>query len=332
MSGTWAKTLLATTRSARPWMSATLRPVSSPRNITSVGTPLATRRLGDVGGRLDAERPDAAGDGVLQEVAVVARDLDDERVRPEAEPLDRQVDVVACVTDPRVGVRREVGVVAEDVLGRDVGRQLHQQAGRADAHVQRVERLALVELGPRGRSSRTAATSPGRRRCGPARLSTDGNAVLSRSSPLVVLVTGSASPSPPARRRSPGIASRSPELGRDRHGPSYGGRRPVGLLRAARGGPRPGRAPRDGPAAPPAAGAPSMPTSASTSRQRCAQSWRCRKVDAALVRALSSRDRVAVELLDHVEDVGRGGRDRARRRRATGRRRSTPRCPARCPA
>ena len=44
MSGTWAKTLLATTRSARPCVAAILAPVSAPRNVTSVGTPRSSAR------------------------------------------------------------------------------------------------------------------------------------------------------------------------------------------------------------------------------------------------------------------------------------------------
>ena len=146
MSGTWAKTLFAATRSAGPWTDRTLLPVSSPRNITSVGTPLLDGRLGDVGGRLDAEAPDAARDDVLEQVAVVAGHLDDEGVGAEPEPLRGAVDVGLGVGDPGVAVGGEVRVVAEDLLAGDVGRQLDEQALRADAHVQRVERLALVEL------------------------------------------------------------------------------------------------------------------------------------------------------------------------------------------
>ena len=41
MSGTWAKTLFAATRSARPYRAAISRPVSAPRNWTSVRMPRA---------------------------------------------------------------------------------------------------------------------------------------------------------------------------------------------------------------------------------------------------------------------------------------------------
>ena len=47
--------------------------------------------------------------------------------------------------DPRVGVRREVRVLAEDLVGRDERRQLREPAVRADPDVERVERLHLLE-------------------------------------------------------------------------------------------------------------------------------------------------------------------------------------------
>ena len=75
-------------------------PVSSPRKRTSVGTPLLDRRLGDVGGRLDAEAADAAVAHVLEQVAVVARDLDDERVGGRARAARPTVSTngLACST------------------------------------------------------------------------------------------------------------------------------------------------------------------------------------------------------------------------------------------
>ena len=59
---------------------------------------------------------DAARDEVTEQVAVVAGDLDDAR-RSEPEPVDHRLDEAARVLHPAVGVRREVGVLAEDVLG-----------------------------------------------------------------------------------------------------------------------------------------------------------------------------------------------------------------------
>ena len=84
MSGTWAKTLLATTRSARPCRrrsAAGLRTEELDLGRDAAGP----GRLGDVRGRLDAEHGDAARAEVLQEIAVVARDLDDEALRGQPE-------------------------------------------------------------------------------------------------------------------------------------------------------------------------------------------------------------------------------------------------------
>ena len=48
---------------------------------------LGERDLGHVGGRLDAEHGHAERQEVLQQIAVVAGQLDDQAVRPEPEPL-----------------------------------------------------------------------------------------------------------------------------------------------------------------------------------------------------------------------------------------------------
>ena len=155
----------------------------APRKCTSVRMPFATRDLGDVGRRLDAEHRDARGDEVLQQVAVVARHLGHQAVRPEAELVDHRVGVAAGVLDPGVRVRREVGVVGEDVLAGHVGRaaapagtrcRCARAAGRT-THGRRAGR-------PAG-SSRTAATCRGRRTSRSGRRRTGG---MGR---VVVLVT-----------------------------------------------------------------------------------------------------------------------------------------------
>jgi hypothetical protein len=108
--------------------------------------PALARRLGDVGRRLDAERRDAALDEVLQQVTVVGRELDHLAGGPQAEPLGDHRDVAPGVLEPRGRERREVGVLGEDVLGRDVLLELDQQAAVADPDLERVERLHLVGL------------------------------------------------------------------------------------------------------------------------------------------------------------------------------------------
>src|SRR3954470_7075196 len=127
MSGTWASTLLAGMRSAWPEEATISRAARAPKKTVSEGTPRASTRLGDVASRLDAEHADAARDEVLEQVAVVARRLDDEVLRAEPEVLDHRVRVVTRVLDPAVRVRGEVGVLREDRLGRDELGELHEQ-------------------------------------------------------------------------------------------------------------------------------------------------------------------------------------------------------------
>ncbi len=101
--------------------------------------------LGDVRCRLDAEARDAGLDEVLEEVAVVAGELDDHRVGAEAEPLGDHVDIVRGVLQPRRGERREVGVLLEDLAGVDVLVELHEEALMAHPDVQRVEGLHRIQ-------------------------------------------------------------------------------------------------------------------------------------------------------------------------------------------
>ena len=78
---------------------------------------------------------------MLQQVAVVARELDHQAARVEPESLDRHLDVPARVLDPRVGVRGEVRVLAEDRIRRDELLELHEQADVTHLGMERIERL-----------------------------------------------------------------------------------------------------------------------------------------------------------------------------------------------
>ena len=99
----------------------------------------------DVRRRVDPEHRHALRQEVLEQVAVVRGELDDEALRAEAEPVADHLHVGVRMLDPGSGVGREVGVLVEDLLRRHEGRQLREPAARADAHVQRVERLHLLE-------------------------------------------------------------------------------------------------------------------------------------------------------------------------------------------
>jgi hypothetical protein len=130
---------LATTRRALRPSSTSCCAVARPKNATSVGTPPILGRSRDVRGRIDAEDRDTRADEVLQEVAVVGGEFDDEVVGSESETLADVLDVLAGVLDPRRGVRREVGVFSEDLVGGDKLGKLDEPAPRANANVQRIE-------------------------------------------------------------------------------------------------------------------------------------------------------------------------------------------------
>ena len=145
MSGTWASTLLPTSRSARRPALASSRARLAPKNRTIVGTPWP-RHPGDVQRRLDPKCRDPARDEIPKEITIVASHLDDKAVRGQAAPADHRRRELCGVGEPRIGIGREIGVLAEDRLGSHVVGKLREQAGLADLDAQRVERLHLVEL------------------------------------------------------------------------------------------------------------------------------------------------------------------------------------------
>ena len=102
---------------------------------------------GGPGCGLDPEHRHPGRDGVLEEVPVVARDLDDQAVGAEAAVGDQPVDVQARVLDELVGERRVVRVrgAEDDLGGQDVG-QLDEGARLAHPDPQREPRLGLPEV------------------------------------------------------------------------------------------------------------------------------------------------------------------------------------------
>ena len=103
-------------------------------------------RLRDVGRGLDPQRGYAALDDVLEQVAVVAGQLDHLAVLPQPEALDHGGHVVARVGDPGIRIGREVCVLGEDRLRRHQLLELYEQALLADPHVQRIEGLHRPQL------------------------------------------------------------------------------------------------------------------------------------------------------------------------------------------
>ena len=197
-SGTCARTLFPTTRLARFPSRTSCRAVSVPeerherRHAPRLGRPR------DVGGWIDAEDRDPRTDEVLQQVAVVRGELDDEIVGSELEPLADHLDVTACVLDPRRRVRGEVRVLGEDLVRRDERLELNEAAplARRTRAAGRTAPSARIWLGAAG-SSRTAATCRGRRRSARAARRRTG----SSAAPFRVR---------PRRNRSPASAPYSP--------------------------------------------------------------------------------------------------------------------------
>ena len=111
------------------------------------GDPSLARDDCDVLGGLDAEDLDPDIAVVLQEVPVVARDLDDEIVRAERALGAGSRDEISRVRQHRVREGREVHVVAEQELGRHRIRDLQERTPRAIREIEGVTRLVLGQLG-----------------------------------------------------------------------------------------------------------------------------------------------------------------------------------------
>ena len=108
--------------------------------------PLVAGHPGDVRGRLDAEHRDALVMVVLEQVAVVARDLDHQAVGAEGLAGHHPAGDALRILDDGVGEGREVEVLAEEHLGRHGLGDLHQRAVGAEHQIERERSLRLVEL------------------------------------------------------------------------------------------------------------------------------------------------------------------------------------------
>ena len=104
------------------------------------------RLFRDIGGRLDAEDRHAQADEMLEQITVIAAELDDEALGPETEPLLDHFAVAAGMLDPGGGDGREIGIFGEDMRRAHEFRQLDQPAMVTDPCVQRVIDFRLIEL------------------------------------------------------------------------------------------------------------------------------------------------------------------------------------------
>jgi len=102
--------------------------------------------LGDIRRRIDAEDGNAPLDKELQQVAVIAADLDDSALRPEAQPLGHHLDVSPSVIEPSIRIGRKIRVFRKDMLRRHILLQLHKQAIAADTGGKGIERLHRIQL------------------------------------------------------------------------------------------------------------------------------------------------------------------------------------------
>ena len=96
---------------------------------------------GDVGGGLDAEHGDAARGEVLEQIAVVAGDLQHQRASVEGEARDHRLRAAPRMGHPARRDRGEIRVVGEDRVRRHHRIDLRQLATGADAHVQVPDRI-----------------------------------------------------------------------------------------------------------------------------------------------------------------------------------------------
>ena len=83
---------------------------------------------------------------MLQQIAVIAAEFDDEAFRSEPEPALDHFAVAHGMRHPSRRIGGEIGVFGENVRRADEFRKLHQPAGMANPGVERVIALGRVEL------------------------------------------------------------------------------------------------------------------------------------------------------------------------------------------
>lgn len=93
---------------------------------------------------IDTEARDAALDEILQEIAVIAGNLNDTRLRPERKLLHGPIDVTAGMREPCVRIRRKIHIASVKMgIGRLEVFELYEPARFARVRPQRIEFLAM---------------------------------------------------------------------------------------------------------------------------------------------------------------------------------------------
>jgi hypothetical protein len=84
----------------------------------------------------DAEHGNAEGQEMLQQISVIAGQLDREAIGPQAEPVLDHIAVGLGVGDPGGREGGKIGIFCEYMLRAYIFPELHQEAGAADLHVE----------------------------------------------------------------------------------------------------------------------------------------------------------------------------------------------------
>ena len=107
--------------------------------------------------RFDAEAGNAGGDKILQQIAVIAGDFDDQTVAAELQFPDDGFAIARRVREPAGRRAGEISILrAEQLVGRRVILGLHQPALIADHDLQRIiffrpRKIVRAQIGVRGR-------------------------------------------------------------------------------------------------------------------------------------------------------------------------------------
>jgi hypothetical protein len=109
---------------------------------------LEARGRGHVRGRLHAQHRNAAGNEMLQKVAVIRRDLDHERIATKRKPLHYGVAIARRMGHPAVRKRGEILVIGKNFAWRHRIVRLDQETLRTDPANQRIFPLGGRLVGP----------------------------------------------------------------------------------------------------------------------------------------------------------------------------------------
>ena len=102
--------------------------------------------LRHIGGGLDAKDPLTEREKMLQEIAVIAAQLDDEIVGAKVEARSNHLAIALRMRHPTRRIRREIRVFREDMRRTYELGELHQPTGVANADMERVIALSHAEL------------------------------------------------------------------------------------------------------------------------------------------------------------------------------------------